>query len=190
MRIISGIAKGRRLASPSTSRIRPVLDQVKESIFNILFDVTDLIVLDLFAGTGSIGLEAVSRGAAEASFVDNSKEALDIIRENIKRCRFENQCRVIPRHIDGAIKTLSKEDKKFDLIFVDPPYLKDLVVPTIRKVLETGLLAENGLIVTEHHPKEPVENLPEGLEVTDERKYGQTMITFIKLLDHPSTGSG
>lgn len=180
MRIIAGEAGGRRLATPKGTHIRPVLDQVKESIFNILFDVQNLRVLDLFAGTGSIGLEAVSRGAGKAVFVDNDREAISIIRENIKRCRFEKKTNLVPRHIDIAIKMLSKKNEKFDLIFIDPPYLKGLVVSTINKVFESGLLAEDGLIITEHHPKEPVRNLAKGIEISDQRKYGQTMITFLK----------
>ncbi len=180
MRIIAGSAKGRRLASPKSSATRPVLDQVKESIFNILFDVGDLRVLDLFAGTGSIGLEAVSRGAREAIFVDNDRDAVSTIRENIERCGFENETRIISKHVESAIKILGKKDEPFDLIFIDPPYLKDLVVPTIAAVFEAGLLAPDGQIITEHHPKEPIQGLPGGLGISDERKYGQTLITFIQ----------
>lgn len=179
MRIIAGKAGGRRLAAPSGLSIRPVLDQVKEAIFNILFDVGGLRVLDVFAGTGSIGLEAVSRGAKEAVFIDSSREAVRLIKENIKRCGFEEGCRVIPRHAEGALKSLGRKGERFDLIFIDPPYLKNFVVSTIRLVSEAGLLSDGGKIITEHHPKEPVENVPEGLKISDERKYGQTLVTFI-----------
>lgn len=179
MRIIAGIARGRRLASPSGSHIRPVLDQVKEAIFNILFDVRDMAVLDLFAGTGSIGLEAVSRGAKRAVFVENNKAAVELIRENIRRCGLEKECRVIPRPAKSALRQLSEEDEKFDLIFIDPPYLKNLINPTIKTVHELNLLKDNGRLIMEHHPKEPVKNLPEGLKISDQRKYGQTLITFV-----------
>jgi len=182
VRIIAGIAKGRRLASPKSLTTRPVLDQVKESIFNILFDVNGLRVLDLFAGTGSIGLEAVSRGASESVFVDNDRDAVSIIRENIKRCGFENETRIISKHVQAAIKILVKKSEPFDLIFIDPPYLKDFVVPTITAVFDAGLLAPDGQIITEHHPKEPIQGLPEGLTISNERKYGQTLVTFIQHL--------
>jgi 16S rRNA (guanine(966)-N(2))-methyltransferase RsmD len=180
VRIIAGTAKGRRLATPTGSHIRPVLDQVKESIFNILYSVENLDVLDLFAGTGSIGLEAISRGAASVMFVDSDREAVKLLHENIRKCSFENQCRVIPKHINSALKMLEKSGRKFDLIFIDPPYLKDLVNPTIRQVFETGLLNDGGTIIIEHHPKEPIENLPNGLKISDERKYGQTLMTFAR----------
>ena len=178
MRIISGKAKNRRLASFKGAEIRPVLDQVKESIFNILFDVTDLSVLDIFAGTGSIGLEAISRGAANVTFVENNKKALKIIKENTKRCGFEGECKMLPLHVDAAIKRLAGE--KFDLIFIDPPYLKDFVRRTIQKVYEARLLEKGCIIICEHHPKELIDNLPESLELYDQRKYGQTLISFIK----------
>lgn len=179
MRIISGLAKGRRIASPRGSHIRPVLDQVKEAIFNILFDVNDLAVLDLFAGTGSIGLEAVSRGAKSAVFVDNDREAIGIIQKNIELCGFKEECRLIPKPVERALKGLAKSGEKFDLIFIDPPYLKGLVVPTIKMVGELKLLAGNGKIITEHHPKEPIGSLSADLQISDQRKYGQTLITFI-----------
>jgi len=180
MRIIAGKAKGRRLSTPKGTHIRPVLDQVKESIFNILYNVEGLEILDLFAGTGSIALEAISRGAKSAYMVDNDREAISIIRENIKKCGFEAECTLIPKHVNSAIKKLAKEGTKFDIIFIDPPYLKDLVNPTIKLVYESRLLKADGLIISEHHPKEPIENPPEPLKIKDSRKYGQTMVTFLQ----------
>lgn len=180
MRIIAGKAKGRRLATPKTKEIRPVLDQVKESIFNILFSIEGLEVLDVFAGTGSIGLEAVSRGAKRAVFVDKSREAVGIIKENIKRCRFEKETKIIPKDVRTALPKLAEKGDKFDLIFVDPPYLKDLVVQTINKIHRLELLTDSGTIITEHHPKEPIEGLVEGLTISDQRKYGQTTVTFVQ----------
>lgn len=179
MRIISGTAKGRRLAHPKGAHIRPVLDKVKGAIFNILFDVSGLKVLDVFAGTGSIGLEAVSRGATQAIFIDNDREAITLIRKNIELCKFQGSCELLPYHVEKALKILQGRGEKFDLIFVDPPYLKDLVNPTIQKISELGLLANSGKIITEHHPKEPITNLPEDLHISDQRKYGQTLLTFL-----------
>lgn len=179
MRIIAGSAKGRRLTSPKSKDIRPVLDQVKESIFNILFDINGFSVLDIFAGTGSIGLEAISRGATNAVFVDNGKEAINIIKKNIEICRFEDRSRIIPLSAEKAVSILKKESSQFDIIFIDPPYLKNLVNKTICSAICAGLLKKDGLIITEHHPKEPVQNLPEGYGISDERKYGQTIVTFV-----------
>lgn len=180
MRIIAGTARGRKIRSPKGDHIRPVLDKVKEAIFNILYNIADLEVLDVFAGTGSIGLEAISRGAEGAVFIDKDREAISIIRENIRICGFEDSCKVIPKHANVALKILSKEGAKFDIIFVDPPYLKDLVVPTINLISEFDLLKKDGLIISEHHPKEELTNLCSGLEVTDERKYGQTLVSFVR----------
>lgn len=179
MRIICGTAGGRRLKGPPNDSIRPVLDQVKESIFNILFDVTGMSVLDVFAGTGSLGLEAVSRGASCAVFIENNSKAIRIIRENIKICGFKDACRLIPKHVNVALKLLHREERKFQLIFIDPPYLKNLVNPTIQLINEHDLLQKGGLIITEHHPKEPLKDLPGDLSISDERKYGQTYVTFV-----------
>ena len=111
MRVIAGEAKGRRLASPKSNLIRPVLDQVKEAVFNILFDVTDWTVLDLFAGTGSMGIEALSRGAKEAVFADDSKESLKLIGKNIDLCGFADRANVFYLSAAKTIAILSKKQK-------------------------------------------------------------------------------
>jgi len=121
MRVIAGHAKGRRLFTPKTETIRPVLDQVKEAIFNILFDVTGLKVLDLFAGTGAMGIEALSRGSKEAVYVDGLKHAVQLIGKNLDTCGFAGKATVLEMSADRAINVLSRQEKKFDLIFVDPP---------------------------------------------------------------------
>lgn len=180
MRIIAGSAKGRRLATPKSDKIRPALDQVKEAIFNILFDVSDMDVLDIFAGTGNVGIEALSRGATHCTFIDKSPEAIGLIRENLERCHLTEQGTVFPRSANIAIPILARDGKTFDLIFIDPPYLKNLVNPTLQLVAKHKLLRAGGTIVIERHPKEPV-TAPEGLVVSDERKYGQTMISFLAL---------
>ncbi|MDO8494052.1 MAG: 16S rRNA (guanine(966)-N(2))-methyltransferase RsmD [Deltaproteobacteria bacterium] len=179
MRIIAGNAKGRRLKSPKGQEIRPVLDQVKEAIFNILWDVTDFTVLDLFAGTGSMGIEAISRGAQEVVFVDNLPASVRLIRDNLRICQMMEQGKVLKQPVGKAIATLSKQNRSFDLIFVDPPYLKRFVNRTLRKLAESPLVHEKTIIITEHHPKEPIEE-SNGLTLTDQRKYGQTVISFLK----------
>lgn len=178
MRVISGSCKGRRLAAPKSKSIRPALDQVKEAIFNILFDVEGKTVLDLFAGTGSMGIEALSRGAAHCVFVDSSREATALIRENLQRCGLGENAAVFAKNVSVAIEVLGRREEKFDLIFVDPPYLKSLVNPTLEKIADYEILAPDGVIVIEHHPKEPI-TPPAGLRVSDARKYGQTLITLL-----------
>jgi len=177
MRVISGTAKGRKLFTPKSHNIRPALDKVKEAIFNILFDVQGLNVLDLFAGTGAVGIEALSRGAAFAMFVDMSREAITIIKKNIELCGFTN-AKIFPHPVSVAIEYFGKHNEKFDLIFVDPPYLKNLVNPTLEDIAAKGILKENGQIIVEHSPKEPIKEIS-GLALTDTRKYGQTLISFL-----------
>lgn len=184
MRIIAGIARGHPLIGPKSARIRPVLDQVKEAIFNILGPMTDLTVLDLFAGTGSLGFEALSRGAKQIIFVDNFVEALRLLRKNAEKLGFENQIKIMRGFLPRAVKSLAGFDTAFDLIFVDPPYDRDLVAPTLQ-ALRHALRAQHKLvdrhsrIIIEHSPREPA--LGEGFIVADERVYGQTRITILKI---------
>ncbi|PIR20815.1 MAG: 16S rRNA (guanine(966)-N(2))-methyltransferase RsmD [Deltaproteobacteria bacterium CG11_big_fil_rev_8_21_14_0_20_47_16] len=178
MRIIAGTRKSLRLATPKGEGIRPALDKVKEAIFNILWNVEGLRVLDCFAGTGNIGLEALSRGASHATFIDSGREAIELIRKNIAICKFEAQTTLIPYAAATGIAKLGRESAQFDLIFVDPPYNKNLVNPSIRQIVDASLLAPEGKIICEHFPKE-VLTPPEGYELTDERKYGQTLISFL-----------
>jgi 16S rRNA (guanine966-N2)-methyltransferase len=179
MRVISGRAKGRKLAGPRSKSIRPALDKVKEAVFNILFDVSGLDVLDIFAGTGSVGIEALSRGCRRATFIDNSISAVGLIRKNLLLCGFKNLATVIKSSASQAIKRLSKKGLVFDLIFVDPPYLQNLVNPTLELLSKSKLLKPGSIIIVEHHPKEPILP-PDGLVVFDSRKYGQTLVSFLK----------
>jgi len=180
MRVISGKAKGHKLKAPKSDRVRPALDQVKEAVFNILFDVEDLSVLDLFAGCGSVGIEALSRGAKSALFVEIWDKAVESIRENLAHCKLSESATIMKMPVERAIETLSRRGASFDLIFVDPPYLKELVNPTLEQLSRSGIAHRNSIIVVEHHPKEPV-SAPESLVLTDSRKYGQTRISFLKL---------
>lgn len=180
MRVIAGEAKGRRLLSPKSPDIRPVLDQVKEAVFNILFDVAGLCVLDLFAGTGAVGIEALSRGAKKCVFADSGREAVSLIRKNLELCRMENRGKILPLSAGKAVDLLSKQGRPFDLIFVDPPYEKGFVRKTLGALSKSGLLHDQTLLVVEHHPKEPI-GVIGGLVLTDARKYGQTLISFLKM---------
>ncbi len=183
MRIIAGIAKGRRLVGPKSDRIRPALDQVREAVFNILGPFSGHErVLDLFAGTGSVGLEALSRGAQDAVFVDLGVEALQLIRKNITLCRFEEQSTILRLKVPQQVSKLAKSTPpSFDLIFVDPPYDRDLVNPTLEAIASQKLLAPSGRVVVEHSPRETIHDAI-GLFLFDTRKYGQTMISFLRNL--------
>lgn len=207
MRIIAGSAKGRILTGPKSERIRPALDKVKGAIFNILYDVTGRKVLDVFAGTGSIGLEALSRGAASCVFIDRLPEALALLRKNIERCGFESSATVLKLEAPRELKRAQKL-APFDLIFVDPPYDKGLVNPTLAAITREKILAQEGIVIVEHSPRELIEseyrldrtqsvqsNGANGetaeqqmgvrgravspLTIKDQRKYGQTIISFL-----------
>lgn len=176
MRIIAGLAKGRKLFTPKSHLIRPASDKVKGAVFNILGDISDLKVLDLFAGTGNVALEALSRGAAFATFVDYSREALELIKKNIALCKFEDQSRIISGPIPSILKKL--RGSHFELAFVDPPYDKDLIKPALQGLLTHNLIDANSLVIVEHSPRE--EPACDGFLQTDQRVYGQTLISFLK----------
>lgn len=179
MRVIAGMAKGRRLATPKSDKIRPVLDQVKEAVFNILFDVNNLSVLDLFAGTGAMGIEALSRGARYCCFVDNSKEAIRLIGKNIDLCQMAERSYALQMTIGKALALLETQQKRFDLVFVDPPYEKHLVNKTLRRLVLSPALTAEAIVMVEHHPKEPIDETL-GLSLTSQRKYGQTRVSFLQ----------
>lgn len=177
MRVIAGKAKGRKLISPKNSSTRPALAQVKEAVFNILGRLNGESVLDLFAGSGSIGIEALSRGAGKTTFVENGRAALKALRQNLELCGFEELSNVMPTPVDRALQRLTQASEQFELIFVDPPYDKNLVQPTLEKLEK--ILADGGTIIVESSPREGVHDT-EAIQTTDQRKYGQTLITFLQ----------
>lgn len=179
MRVISGQAKGHRLVAPSSARVRPALDKIKGAIFNILFDVSGKRALDLFAGSGAIGIEALSRGASEAVFVEEWDKAVESIERNLAHTKLKERAAIMRMPVERAIKRLARDGRAFDLIFVDPPYEKGLVVPTLEMIAGSGIAAPGAIVVVEHHPKEPVEGAS-GLALTDSRKYGQTQVSFLR----------
>ncbi len=144
MRVITGTARGRRLREPKNMDIRPTTDQVKESIFNIIqFDVEGRSVLDLFAGTGQLGIEALSRGAESATFVDESSEAVKLVKENLKHCGMEGQVR--QTESIGFLRQCGK----YGLVFIDPPYDSGLAEKALEKIIEFDILREGGIIICE-----------------------------------------
>lgn len=139
MRVITGIARGRRLISPEGYDVRPTTDKVKESVFNIIqFDLPDAVVLDLFAGSGQLGIEALSRGAEKAVFIDNSRKSLEVIKNNIELCKFSALSEVF---LSDALSFVKSTSLKFDIVFLDPPYHNELcnkVLPVISTCLNPG----------------------------------------------------
>ncbi|MBQ7667907.1 MAG: 16S rRNA (guanine(966)-N(2))-methyltransferase RsmD [Clostridia bacterium] len=178
MRIISGKHRGRKLLTLDGFDItRPTADRVKESLFNILSTkVIDAVVLDMFAGSGALGLESLSRGAKECVFIDSDKKAADIVKKNISLCGEEDKSQVINLDYKVALKKL--ENKKFDLVFIDPPYSKD--IETIALGMLNDKLSEDAIVVVEIDEKDDVQDKVGNLVKCDSRKYGRTIISFFK----------
>ncbi|MFO1464607.1 MAG: 16S rRNA (guanine(966)-N(2))-methyltransferase RsmD [bacterium] len=179
LKIVAGSAKGRKLRGPKSEGIRPAAARVRESLFQILGDLAGKRVLDLFAGTGSMGLEALSRGADSAVFVDPNQAAVSLLFHNLEATGFRDRAHVIKKRAGAAIEFLHHRGYRYDLIFLDPPYDKGFVDGTLKKLKSHPLLAEDGLLLCEHSPRE-VPAFLSGLEVVDERKYGQTIVTFLR----------
>lgn len=180
MRIISGASKGRKLVTPKSQSLRPTSDRVKESIFNILGrEVEGKLVLDLFAGTGNLGIEALSRGAKKAVFVEKGRQALRLIRRNVIQIGLEGRVEIIPRDASRAIGILKWRGEIFDLIMMDPPYEKGLIKRTLTKLNSHPIYHVNSILIIEHDRREPLPSIPEGWNLIRERRMGDTVISFL-----------
>jgi 16S rRNA (guanine(966)-N(2))-methyltransferase RsmD len=188
MRVIGGRAKGRRIKVPKVRALRPTADRVKEALFNILpHDLSGLKVLDLFAGTGNLSLEALSRGAAEAVLVDASRGAARAIRENLQTLGFSGKSQVWIIPVLRSLRLLSRRGETFDLVFLDPPYERDWVRKTLRAIARQGLLREGGTLVVEHGVREKVEVDYGPLTLKDQRRYGTTLLSFFGYNQNPAS---
>lgn len=179
MRVITGKSKGNKLVAPKGLHTRPTSDKVKESIFNILGDIKEnTLVLDLFAGSGNVGIEFLSRGASKCYFIDNDMNSIKSIKENLERTRLTNQAFVYKNTAERAINSLSSRGIMFDYIFLDPPYEREILIPIIEKISNNNILDDKGIIIVEHESKL---YLPENVKTfikKDSRKYGGTTISF------------
>ena len=176
MRVISGEAKGARLKSPSTGT-RPMTDRMKEALFSVLGDVSGLRVLDLFAGSGSLGLEALSRGAASCVFVDSARDAVVSLEQNIAATGLAKKSEVVWSDVASSLSR--PPDERMDLIFVDPPYSSSppAVQDTLEALVMGGFLSDQGRIVL-HRPQKERRLHPLGLALTWERDYGQSTLSI------------
>lgn len=182
MRIITGSAKGTRLKTPRGMGTRPTGDRVKESVFNILGPfLADANVLDLFAGTGNLGLEALSRGAASALFIDKSSASVSLVRENINLTKLTEMAEVLKGDALTLLDRLVKDKKQFELIFCDPPYNKGLVETILAKIDNSDILSMKGIVVVEHSKHEQIRAEFNQLKVKRTEKYGETLVSFLTL---------
>ena len=176
MRIIAGEYRGRKLESPKTNDVRPTTDKVKEAMFSILMPyINGARCLDLFSGTGSLGLEALSRGAENCVFCDNSREHIALIKENIKKCGAESKSKVI--HGD-YMKALEHSDDKYDIILVDPPYGAGLYEKCLASIEKLDLLEDEGIIILEHEKNVVLPDCLGKYSRLKEKKYGTIHLSF------------
>lgn len=194
MRIIAGKAKGRKILSPinegretKTGEVhatRPTLDRVKEAMFSIIsHKIEGANTLDLFAGTGSLGLEAASRGAKRVYLVDTFRETYDLLVENITNLGFNKECISLNMDYREALKKLSAGGEVFDLIFIDPPYLNEMIPVAVNYIDEHRMLSQNGVIATKVDSGETICPGVGKLKVVLERKYGNTTLVFYQYAD-------
>jgi len=181
MRVIAGSAKGRRLKTRKGTLTRPTADRVKESVFNTL---APLLVgcrfLDIFAGNGGIGIEALSRGAKTCVFVEKNAHCAAIIKENLNITGFSGQARVVQRDFGAALTELAREQQPFEVIFMDPPYQSQYLSEAVRQVVSLSLLDPAGVLVVEHHQRHKDWFDSVWREVR-EKEYGDTAVTFLAL---------
>jgi len=177
MRIISGSLRGRKLIQIDGTRIRPTADRIREAIFNILGPVIKgKTVLDLFAGTGALGIEALSRGASKAVFVDLS---CHVVQQNLDRCRMADRAVLVNIDITGPVFASCLKGQQFDIVFIDPPYEKGCLDLVLNHPRLPDLLAEGCTIVAEQSCRETLKNLPPILDIYRQKKYSKTLISFI-----------
>lgn len=183
MRIISGSMRGTKLFTLEGLNTRPTLDRVKEALFNILnFDLQDATVLDLFAGSGALALESLSRGAQKAILADQSRGAVEIIKKNIQKTKTENQTILYHMSYEKVLEKLKENNTKVKIVFLDPPYETNFAEKAAEKIIQYELLENDGIIIIETDNKEKIiENTNDQLlEVYDIRKYGRVDLLFLK----------
>ncbi len=183
LRVIGGRLKGKPLATPKGLDVRPTAGRVREAIFNILFSrVQNAVVLDLFAGTGAFGIEALSRGASQAVFIDNSPASLAVLKKNIQACGLEAVAEI--RRYDAARQLFGLTEFKlaFDIVFMDPPYNRNAVDAALTGLVQADLLKQGALVVAEHALTESVTGADRAFFLKDQRKYGRTLVSFLEFM--------
>lgn len=180
MRIISGKARGTKLVTLEGTNTRPTLDRVKESLFNIIQNqIPESTFLDLFSGSGAIGLEAISRGAGKAILCDNSKKAIEIIKKNIEKTHFEKQIEIYNNEYDFVLNNQINEP--IDIIYIDPPYKTELAYKAITLLIKNNLLKEESIIIVETDEEKIIKKISElDIDMIDKRKYGRANLIFLK----------
>ncbi len=183
MRVIAGSARGRRLNSVPGIAVRPTADRVKEALFSMLasrFELAGTAVLDLFAGSGGLGIEALSRGAATALFVESDPAARRILAANLERCGFGERGRVLAAPVDGALRDLARRGARFDGVVLDPPYGHDLAAASVASLAALGLTHPGAWVVAEHHIDDALGPAFGCLQLTVAKRYGKTALALFE----------
>ena len=181
LRVISGTAKGHGLKTVKGDTTRPTSDKVKGALYNIIAPyIGDSSVLDMFAGTGSLGIEALSRGAASAVFFDRSQQCCGIIKENLQHTKLTDKASVYTIDFTAGIEKMYKEGRKFDIIIMDPPYNKNFIQEALKLLTINDIMMDDGVIIAEHSIKDELPESCGRIKAIDTRKYGDTMITIYK----------
>lgn len=179
--MISGKAKGHKLKTLKGIATRPTSDRVKESLFNIIAPfIPGSLVLDLFAGSGSLGIEALSRGADFAVFADISRDSIDVIKENLTFTGFIEKSEVLHMGYAQTLAIIAAEGRKFDLFFLDPPYNKNFIQETLKLMAKNDIIRENGILIAEHHINDQLPEYCGSLKLVRKQKYGDTMISLFE----------
>lgn len=182
MKVISGKLKGRTIKGYNINGTRPTMDRVKESLFAIIQDkINGSIVLDLFAGSGNLGIESISNGASVCYFVDNNYECIKVINDNIKTFNINEQSIILKRDYLDSLKYFRDNNIKFDIIFIDPPYKYNIKNELLKKIIDYDILNDYGIIVFEYQNEEDIDN-DINLELIRNKKYGDKYISIYKKL--------
>ncbi len=176
MRVIAGQAKGHKIRGTSRKATRAITDRIKESVFGILGDLSGQRVLDLFAGTGSLGIEALSHGAEEAFFIDKNRGCVKLIKKNLSSLCMSGT--VYPLAAGTGLKRLGERGERFDLVFVDPPFGTDLAEETLKQLDELNIVRSGGIVFTRHHAKTILPEAMGKLLLKRRKKYGESIVSF------------
>lgn len=193
MRVIAGTAKGRRLRAVRGQAVRPTADRVKEALFSMLQSRVDLDgarVLDLFAGTGALGIEGLSRGAARAVFVESDRAACAVLESNLTLCRLAERARILPVPVRRALALLAAAHEHFDGVLMDPPYGRGLAEAALEQLGAAGLVAPDGWVAVEHHVQDALAEAYGALRLTAARRYGKTALALFsnsRMVDQAAT---
>ena len=187
MRVIAGDARGRQLITPKSLRVRPTADRVKEALFSMLLsrlgEFTGMRVLDIFEGTGNLGIEALSRGAGYAVFIDSHRESAEIIQKNLELTRYQDTARVVVQEAAGALKLLARGEAPFHLVFLDPPYHEGHTEKVLELLSTSPLIDQGTTVIAEFSSKEDIPRSFGRLQETERRIYGDTALSFLTIID-------